>query len=202
MDSFNNTSHIKKESIATHPSVYEKQTAAHTNYSPLHVIVLSYVHSGPTYSCTNILQYRIIKDTTQQSRIGLRHSIMWTVQVNCMVKHYTQLAMLLKHKAKSPTHRVIIPYRHLQCTSNLMTGHKTLMPYKDELTVKNEISKLDTKICMQYFLHICIFCKLNMQAKSSIKVSCVDMFIIHFTAKTRSHCTYLKKKRERERRET
>ena len=79
-------------------------------------------------------------------------------------------------------------------------SQNTPMPYKDELTVKNEISKLYTKICMQYFLHICIFHKLNMQAKSSIKVSCVDMFIIHFTSKTCSHCTYLllkKKKKTR-----
>lgn len=44
MEGFNNTSHIKKESIAPHPPVHETWTAVHTNYSTIHVSLKLWSH--------------------------------------------------------------------------------------------------------------------------------------------------------------
>jgi len=81
MEGFNNTTHIKKETNAPHPPVYEIWTATDTNYSATHVAVLTYDHSGPTYGWISTLPHRVRRDTTQQSSLGLRHPTPHTITV-------------------------------------------------------------------------------------------------------------------------
>jgi len=80
MEGFNNTIHIKKETNAPHPPVYEIWTATDTNHSATHV-VLTYDHTGPTYGWISTLPHRMRKDTTQQSSLGLRHPTLHTITV-------------------------------------------------------------------------------------------------------------------------
>lgn len=89
-ESFNNTTHIKKETNALHPPAYEIRTATVTNYSATHVTVLTYYHTGPTYGWISTLPHRIGKDTTQQSSRDLRHPTLHTITGQMNGKsHYT-----------------------------------------------------------------------------------------------------------------
>ena len=76
MGGFNNTIHVKKETNAPHPPVYEIWTATDTNYSATDV---TYDHSGPMCGWISTLPHRIRKDTTQQSSLGLRHPTLQTI---------------------------------------------------------------------------------------------------------------------------